>query len=420
MSMVNQNYSINHSHASLNDYFYSKEVLLYATKLKSFLKDPHEIHLFPEATIKKNKVPNGILIESPKAETFFMASVLRDPGCGFLSFSCDLDAHKLKEVKEAVNYFFHNLEESQQNSTKSFRRSLKEGISFLPEAKRYFNDSCFSSTDLFSSFDHSRMESLALDLTQITNTLEARIVENEVPSNNNAQLIGFIHTGSEFFAQELHRRWFYPAADFTYKSGLASVKLVNEGYYGFFASTELGEEYLSWIRSAMNFCLYKRWWLFEQLRHFILAEVGEVFVPLSDRCHAGIFEETNRNTFMQSRGIQLIQNHNLPFIIAGHRESEAYLFVIPPSEQALSFVGHGTSYMVDNSFNYSELLGQHFVNQYNGFINDITANTPLDRENSLALNFNAIKQKEWLQQFDVRITPLQPWLNLHGRYLRNG
>ena len=58
-----------HSAANLANYFYDGKVQEAIRNIQQFLNPQHQLHLFPEATIKNNKLPNGILIKSPVNQT---------------------------------------------------------------------------------------------------------------------------------------------------------------------------------------------------------------------------------------------------------------------------------------------------------------------------------------------------------------
>src|SRR5579872_5426119 len=45
------------------------------------------VDVFSDATLKKNKLPTGVAITTPKQNAILLPNLLRDPGCGFLSFS---------------------------------------------------------------------------------------------------------------------------------------------------------------------------------------------------------------------------------------------------------------------------------------------------------------------------------------------
>ena len=82
----NFNQMIFHSEYKMHNYYYSSCIDEIGIKLGKLLAKSDKIHVFPDATLKSNNFPNGIAIYSLLNETTLIPSLLRDPGCGFLTF----------------------------------------------------------------------------------------------------------------------------------------------------------------------------------------------------------------------------------------------------------------------------------------------------------------------------------------------
>jgi hypothetical protein len=94
------------NHIELVNYFYSEEVIEKTRQIRDFVPKNHRVVVFPEATMKKNQMPNGLLIRSPMHNSMIMPALLRDPGCGFFIFKLILHDTKHQEAlaNEVMNY----------------------------------------------------------------------------------------------------------------------------------------------------------------------------------------------------------------------------------------------------------------------------------------------------------------------------
>lgn len=402
-----------HSHPQLNQYFYDARVQESVAELQRFLVGGHRVHLFPEATIKTNKLPNGILVESRVKQTMLMPSILRDPGCGFLLFGINqLSPSQLALIPGHIMAFCKQLEESIPIQQDSLIEAMQFGTHFL-------NDAAFCQVDLESIYYEIDLERLSADLGQITNTLELKTTTVD-GSCELTDLLGFIHTGSEYFPELIHSKWFPIAADYSYRKHLSSIDAINNGFYGLPDTLDEAWEYQQWILAAMNYCAFKRWWIFGQLKQYLGRHMVLEINLINDRCHAGLFtmEKHKKRYLLQSRGVQLIANDDKPYLVAGQRESLSYLLQKQAWNCPIDYLGHGTSYQTDDSYDYTSLLGVARSKQCLEQLKQIHANTPLELEKCLAYSFNAFVQKEHMEQFDLQGVALYPLVNYHGRYLR--
>lgn len=386
-----------HSDLDLHSYFYNQAVCLAIQNIDTFLDTPHEIHIFPEATIKNNQSPNGILLQSRQNQTILLPTILRDPGCGFLLFKLIPTAKSvLPKLAKKVLEWGHHLEQT---------------------------PSSLAHTDLLKciELDESmqiEVKHLAEDLHQITNSLELKINSNTEQSD----IWGCLHTGSDYFPSLIQERFFTMFWQQCIRDGLASLDaILRTGLYGIRAHSTVGVSYRQWIQTAMNFCAFKRIYLFNLLKEALEREGDYQLELVHDRCHAGLFTvyHDNHPYDIQSRGVQMMDSKPQWYILAGQRESKSYLLKTKTTTRNLPFIGHGTSYRVDKKLNYSSLLGKQQADQSLQHLNKIWANTNLDKKRCLAYEYNISLHKAYLSQFDVELVSLLPFVNYQGPYLRD-
>jgi hypothetical protein len=403
---MNKNILI-HSDASLHHHFYDTHLIQYTHNLASFLGPDHQIHLFPEATIKKNLTPNGILIKSKKDKTLFMPAILRDPGCGFLLFKIkNLNDEITAELCQSILNFCQSIETESTNTNTNLHDAIKHGVSHLPIGQSVFSDSCFSLNADYQALD-TEEAALHDDLTSITNTLEIYKVDN------NDSLIGFIHSGSTFFPRAIHDYWYQYAANHTFTQSMATLNEISQGMYCIPSSSDEGRKYKQHLHAAMNYCIYKRWYLFNKLKKLIKKNYNLQTDIINDRCHAGLFEIQNNNKtyYAQSRGVQIIKkNHDNNVLVAGQKESASCLY----TNLNRSFIGHGTSYAINNNIDYC----RETPSQLNISIDNMLSNTTINDELTLPYTYNIYKQHEFYMNPETTCDVLYPVLNYHGKYLR--
>jgi hypothetical protein len=404
-----------HSRVDLNEYFYSSAVQECMSRIKRFLGDTHQVHLFPEAMMKINKMPNGILIKSKSQDSILMPFVLRDPGCGFLVFQINqVKKKEIPKLGKALLDFCLSLEKAPFSELEYLYliEGIKQGVSHLTLNNDRFLNKVFP-LDLDKLYIDLPIEDLVEDIKQITNTLELRLMHHSwADSGEDVDLVAWIHTGSECFPKIIFDRWFFDVADYSFCNKLASEDGINQGFCGLKNGCGQAEEYKQWIFASMNFCLYKRWWLYNQLEKFFNETFNLEPKIINDRCHAGLFKvhEKGSEYDLQTRGVQLLENHqNEPCLIAGQKESIAYLFmdILEP------FVGHGTSYSFDESIDYRQALPNYLHTN----IDHLIINVPFDPQKSLAYNYNIYHQCSYVNSKQEPII-LYPLLNYHGNYLR--
>jgi hypothetical protein len=402
-----------HSDKSLDDYFYSPLLAKRIGELSDFLSSNHEINVYPEATIKPNGMPNGILIKSECKDSILLPSLLRDPGCGFVLFKIkDVPKPLLTKFCESLLEHCRDIERALPNEKNNIYLSLTNGIEWLEDAKPFFADSVFDVEQKHLYLDIC-LDELSKDLTSVTNSIELKVIKDEYQDSSMLTLYGFIHTGSDYLPRYISSKWLKHAARLSYATGLSDSEQIKKGCFGIQFRTDEAQEYRQLISAAMNYCLYKRWWLFSQLNKFAQNKFDFDIELVSDRCHAGLFfQQENAKLFvLQARGVQRLtqQNKHLETLLAGQKESISYLLKVSQP----SYLGHGTSYSKRNSLS-SLTLPEELRSQFPPII----ANTTLDTANSVSFNFNIYQQKKYINHMLSSSFMLIPLMNYQGKYLR--
>lgn len=416
-----------HSNPGLQDYFYDTAVCQSIQNIRAFLGSEHELHVFPEAAVKKNNAPNGILIQGLQNQTILLPSILRDPGCGFLIFSIDnVLEQQLPELATILLDVCQRLEKTLSNIPPE---AIIDGVHCgvdpqIMGSNKTFCQSYFpcDPAPLSGQLD---VHMLAADLHQITNSLELKIkTDAEYPALDQGrpiEILGCLHTGSDYLPLAIQKYWFQPIVTQCVHEGLSSVeKIIEIGLYGLYDNSEQAYAYRQWIFAAMNFCLFKRAYLFGVLKNELEKRCHLELTLINDRCHAGLFETTlgDQKYWIQSRGVQLTEAEPQYYLMAGQRESRSYLIKTKHTTQCLPYLGHGTSYRVEEKMKYANLLGRQHVEDSIRQLAHIRANTPLKRHHCLAYEFNVLMQTNYLSQFDVALISLLPFVNYQGQYLR--
>lgn len=409
-----------HSPSEMHSYYYSPRINALSAKLKTFLNEKESIDFFPDATLKSNNFPNGIAIYSPSNEATLIPTLLRDPGCGFLLFKIHHDSQLSEElIKKTLQEFGTSLESKKINfahkyksqSEQSFLDSiLYHGLLNLnidPLLLERFSYSSFHVEQPLIQIDHDDYLALYDELTNITNSIEIKKVidlDNNKPANDifkTGDIMGFLHTGTDIFPRILHRLFFKKIADHSYLNDLASVEDIRSGLYGISLSEELGYIYYQWIRTAMNYCLAKRWLIFQEFSSFIKDKLNLEVELINDRIHAGAYlSSVKDHTFIQSRGVQEYfynpKNEYLnSYLLAGQRETISFLLTPHAQSEISHAIEHGTSCAIDANYNYRELIGNEKAKDYLNMCQAISANTTIDQESCLAYTFNILTQLQY-------------------------
>ena len=436
------NHLIFHSEYKMHNYYYSSCIDEIGIKLGKLLAKSDKIHVFPDATLKSNNFPNGIAIYSLLHETTLIPSLLRDPGCGFLTFKIhthDLNNDEL--FKSALLQFGSSLESKSVDilDKSSKIQSFLDSILYYGMHNR--DQSCldrFANTQFTvdqSCINITEEDYAALygELNNVTNTIEIKqVIDFDIeyhlkdPHFKSGDVLGFIHTGTDMLPKIIHRLFFKKIADYCFINGISSVDEIRSGLYGVPLANELGYIYYQWIKAAMNYCLYKRWYIFNEFANFVKYTLNLEVELLNDRIHAGAFpRETNtRSIFIQSRGVQdffcsNINRHMNYYLLAGQRESISFLLTPASRVEDCIAIGHGTSYALDDSYNYQQLLGEENARTYINMCDRLSANTVIAKQSCLAYTFNILNQLNYLisQEYCASVHCLKPLANYQGQSL---
>jgi hypothetical protein len=409
-----RHFAVLNSEMALDNYFYSKEVVEYIKELWEVFGEKCEIQLFPEATIKANKVPNGLLLKSQIQLTWLLPALLRDPGCGFLLFKLSgIKKNHIKTLSHSLVQFCDELIVKKPLNNILIKEAFLYGVSSKSLSHDKYTDTIFPVSTQHLYLDFS-LDMLHKDLSQITNSLELKISEIQLNSySNKIDLFGFVHTGSDYLPKIIYKQWFKRVADYALTNNISSIEQINKGIYGVCDDSEEGMEYQQSIFAAMNFCLYKRWWIYNQLKGYLCKNHKLEIQLINDKCHAGLFRSTNEhnNYLLQARGVQIVKNQKDDiFLMAGHKESVSFLFQGVNAD----FLGHGTSYSIDSKINYDDLLPHSL--KYD--LSSVIANTKLNSDSVLPYNYNIHIQKEFYKRRYSKCTTLFPVMNYQGYHLR--
>jgi hypothetical protein len=252
---------------------------------------------------------------------------------------------------------------------------------------------------------------IADDLLKITNTLELKLVPE-----NEKLLLGFIHTGSEYFSCQVLTPWLNKVIGSNLLNHAATPENTGNQLFGLPAKSRMGYEFQQYVKITMNYCIVKRWLLFNRLKTVLEQKFAVRVEAISDTCHAGLFEV--KNDLIQTRGIQLTQRKRIAYLMAGQRESVSYLITKNKSRAYPKYLSHGTSYMYHSDYPYEEHLSLEEKNQVGTNLSRIHANTPLEKDKCLAFYYNIKMQKSLLHRYNLGFLPLYPYLNYQGPYLR--
>ena len=438
----NFNQIIFHSEYKMHNYYYSSCIDEIGVKLGKLLAKSAKIHVFPDATLKSNHFPNGIAIYSLLNETTLIPSLLRDPGCGFLTFKIHTYNPDNAEPLKSALLQFGTLLDSKRVEVLDHSSQIQSLIdSILYYGMHDKNQSCldrFANTQF--TVDQSCINITAEDYTalygelnNVTNTIEIKqVIEFDIAYHlkdnhfKSGDVLGFIHTGTDILPQIIHRMFFRDIADYSFVNGMSSVDEIRSGLYGIPLANALGYTYYQWIKAAMNYCLYKRWHIFNEFAKFLRYTLHLEVELINDRLHAGAFpRETNlQSVFIQSRGVQdffysHLNKHSNYYLLAGQRESISFLLKPASRVEDCIAIGHGTSYAIDNSYDYQQLLGEVSARTYIDMCDRLSANTVIEKQSCLAYTFNILSQLTYLinQEYCASVHCLMPLANYQGKSL---
>jgi hypothetical protein len=407
--------------------FITDEICELMTRLNAFLPPESQIHVFSDATLKPPGMPNGVAIESSPNHAVLLPALLRDPGCGFLTFQIEMHAplakrwqHTLgRKLNEFINYQLlaspNNLKDQSINDILS--RSIKDIQDINVSHFQYTSFDIDLPSINIKPWHH---EPILNDFRYLTNTVEIKAFIDADSSQN--QLIGFIHTGSEIFPSLLTHLFYQRVVN----ASLAHVSAadIKAGIYGVALQSELGHEYFQWIKMAMNLAIYNRYRIYLLIKQFLETNLACTVSIMNDRIHAGALMLTDHQTdkFFSLRGVQNMGcathfTHDDIGLLAGQKETIAYLFKVNNAHKPLLLAPHGTSYQVNPLERYDhQIITQ---DDYLSYSKKCFYNTKPDLWKSLSYHYNIISTMDYLtHEMDVlNASALKPLINIQAKSL---
>ena len=385
----------------------------------------HHLWLFPDATLKSNRIPTGMAYLAPESEAILFPHLLRDPGCGFLSFRVNLDyipdANWRHVVGECLNSWLRERKSASINITEA----LYSGMSIFDMPGAYPVDR--EQVQLTAA----EQQALENDLLHVTNSVEIRqIAECQDPialrqmALGAETLVGFIHSGSRAFPQILHQRFTAEIADYAKQQSLFTDDQIKRGIYGIPLTSALGQRYRHWIHAAMNYCQVNRYLIYLKLKAFMAEKFDAQLELLNDTVHAGLVAVNyqQQSLWAQIRGVQTAPSYGESElgIIAGQRETMATL--VAPGVNRAEYAGlysHGASYQYQSDHDYaSEFSAQQRDDLINA-AKTAYCNADSKRDTCLAYSDNLLRAVKHFNDIGLvkPIAYLKPYITLQSSWL---
>ncbi len=414
-------------------HYFPLELTSAVDKLGDYLKNTSaKIVVYPDAVVKRNGFPNGTALIMPVSETILIPSLLRDPGCGYLTFKVNLPPNYGKDAVHTLGNRLNSLINEDLLSGEKQQRIFQklsladifyDGIHCLKIPKEdetgFFNHK-FDVDPIAVKISADESKLLENDLMHLTNTVEIRKNKNEY--------IGFIHSGCHYFPYLLIKKFLYLICQYAHKNQLASLAQIKNDYFGVPLHSELGQNYFQWIKAAMNYAVVSRYLIFTHIKTMLQTEFDIEISLLNDITHAGIFDCKDKNQLytVSTRGVQPLYNPTNkmlrhPFrLVAGQKESIALLVEgVSSHESTENWIQHGTSYQIPTSDQLSHFFTSEMAEAYIHDAFNSYCNTDLDANLSLVYSFNTLVAQTYQSRIGL-IKPLAiltPLINIHGKAL---
>lgn len=408
--------------------FFTEKLKQVVSEMGSKLNSATQINVYPDATLKTNKLPTGIACVAKPEDSILLPNLLRDPGCGFLIFKIDfteaVDANYQIAAGKLLETIINDKNSLPANefSMAQWKAILIQGLHALDLTDTELDlctDKVFEPLLDCIDLSNDELEMLKVDFLSVTNSVEIRkpfnITNTSFGINENS-LIGFIHTGSFAFPEILGRRFVYRIAEYADINNLFTIDDIKAGIYGVKFESDLGKEYYSWVRAGMNYALVNRYSIFQRIKLMFEETFSCTITLLNDTVHAGVF---NKDESIHSvRGAQPITKNTLR-IIAGQRETIAALVANFSNEGG--FIPHGTGYHVKEDFNYNEKFSDPEANQYLEFAINTFYNSIPEYDNCLTFTFNLLATLDYLRDTGVcqSIALLAPYINIQSDWVKS-
>lgn len=423
-------------------FFFLPHLQKIITRLGNALGDNTRIGVYPDATLKSNGLPTGIVYSAKASDAVLLPHVLRDPGCGYLLFSLKFHESVPNNWHAVVGHMIDGLINKYTASIRDrfleraggLEKILHHGIGGGDISNEELN--CFSHPFFPVDSDQIQLQTeeadcLTQDFMNLTNTIEIRqlmnIQDHSTLAKNNINendYIGFIHNGCHLFPEILGKRFVHRIGKYAIENELFSPEDVKDGIYGVPLDSELGKEYQQWLYAAQNYAVASRYAIYLAIKEQIENVFSCQFNLIKDSPHAGLFEKKdNGETIVYStRGVQCMQTHSESEItlLAGHRETLAALCT--PGKAAKTnhnLLGHGTGCHIRDDYNYDTFFTTSEINQYLTLAENAYYNTQANYEECIPYTFNFQTALNYFQATDLA-TPtamLAPVINIHSNYL---
>ena len=423
------------------NHFFTDKLCACVNRMAEKLDPSSQISVYPDATLKTNKLPTGVACISEPSETILLPQLLRDPGCGFLTFKIEFTTQPNSNWQQEAGQLLEKLvndetvsKESYTLSNEKLREALEQGLyalnlsntEMLPFINRMFPVDSY----LFNTTD-AEIEAMQTEFLAITNTVEIRkpykLIQTEILENNQIDencFIGFIHTGSHVFPRILTERFFYNIAEYSDLNHLFTIEEINDGLFGVHYETALGREFYAWINAAMNYALVSRYYAYKRIKDALENTFDCKLTIISDNVHAGVFEKNNK--IYSVRGVQSLTNPHTetPIIslLAGQRETIAALVVAGThSAKHHDFYAHGTGNHILENYNYENNFSKEEAHNYMHFAKNTFYNSEPDYASCLAYTSHLLSSLEYFNQINLAkpIALLSPFINIQSEWLKS-
>lgn len=389
-------------------FFFSEHLSSVVNTFSNRLGDNTQVWVYPDATVKPNGLPTGTVCFSTPQNTMLMPFILRDPGCGYLTFKIELTESLTNNWHHATGQLLEELINNTEFRAKNFPILNRVADDLLTQVQ----------------FTAEEKELLQKDFMEVTNTVEIRSIletKQDIGLSNN-DLIGFVHTGSHIFPRILADRFVYDICEYADQNKLFSLDDIKQGMVGVPFNSTLGQEYYQWLQAAMNHAVNSRQAIYQAIKKTLETTLPCKVTMLQDTTHAGIFtKKTNDNDIIYTtRGVQDISNGlNL---LAGHRETIAAL-VMPDvrANDYHNFFAHGTACRIRDNHDYTTHFQQDEIEYYTQLAHNTFYNSNPQYNECLPYTYNLLASLEYFEQIKLAKTAalLGPLINIQSEWLKN-
>ena len=426
-------------------FFFTDYLQNKVSRLHEALGTSIKLGLYPDAVLKSNGLPTGIACIAKTEDAMLLPLILRDPGCGYLTFKLDFYAaieenwhlsvgSSLAEIIQAVGSPLKKALIKNIDLNEVITKGLA-ALNLTSAEMAFFSNPSFDigADKLALSAEETRL--LTEELVSVTNTVEIRTVQAiqdrtiaKSYSIKQNDCIGFIHTGSEFFPQILGKRFVAKIAKYAEKNGFFSFEEILSGIFGVPLNTSLGQEYALWLKAAMNYAVVNRYLVYQLLKQFLETQLPCRVSLINDNMHAGLFSKKMNNKAISyaTRGVQNIFKAGTAYsplsltLLAGQRETIAAL--ITGGENADEYgnlISHGTGCHIRPYYDYAAHFTTAELDHYLALAKKTFYNTTPNFSEAIPFTFNLLNSLEYFQKIKLArlIAHLAPLINIQSALL---